>query len=411
MAGRARLLLLAVALAPLPLLAATGWSADADAARGLPKLVVSSRDGDLFVGERRITSGGGDTEPDWSPDRRRIAFVRQDAGGRTSSLYVVRRDGGGLRRLTRGDQVVAMPAWRGDGRLIAYAASPLAGGSFDVWTIDPAGGAPRRVAGGPAEQVAPSFRRDGTVALRALEPGEPFPEKTSDAGTPQVGPRELLPDFDQRAPARLVVSGTRLSFASATDNIGEGPIWIRGSRPSADAPMVARQIVRLSDGATRTYDDAGRLRYTPETTHVHWHLMFFQRSEIRTADGDVLVRDRKTGFCLADHSPFARKRVASFGPPRFLGDCAASRPGALSIEQGSSPGYTDVYPPWFHGQSLDLAGIPAGEYVLVHRANADERLEELDYTNNAASLRFRLSWNGGEPQVQTLRTCESSADC
>ena len=157
MAGRARLLLTAVALAPLPLLAAVAWNTEAEAARGLARAVVSVRDGDLYVGERQVTSGGADSDPDWSPDRRRIAFVRQDPGKRSSSLYVIRRDGGGLQRLTRVPQVVAMPAWRGDGRLLAYAASPLAGGSFDVWTIGLDGGTPRLAASGPSEQIAPAF--------------------------------------------------------------------------------------------------------------------------------------------------------------------------------------------------------------------------------------------------------------
>ena len=78
MAGRARLLLTAVALAPLPLLAAVAWNTEAEAARGLFHAVVSVRDGDLYVGERQVTSGGGDSDPDWSPDRRQIVFVRQD---------------------------------------------------------------------------------------------------------------------------------------------------------------------------------------------------------------------------------------------------------------------------------------------------------------------------------------------
>lgn len=55
--------------------------------------------------------------------------------------------------------------------------------------------------------------------------------------------------------------------------------------------------------------------------------------------------------------------------------------------------------------------MPAGLSVLVHRANADLRLEEIDYTNNDASLRIRLSWRNGVPSVQTLRTCQGSADC
>jgi hypothetical protein len=411
MAGRARLLLIAAALAPLPLFAALAWDGDAEAARSLAKLVVSAREGNLYVGENQITTTGTDSEPDWSPDRRFVAFVRQEPGSPSTSLYVIRRDGGGLQRLTDGEQVVARPAWRGDGRLIAYAASPLEGGSFDIWTVDPTGGEPRRVAAGPAEQFAPSFTREGKVTFKVLEPGEPFPEKTSDAGTPLVGPRELLPDLDQRAPFRLTVAGTKLGFASATDNVGEGPIWIRGSRPQAVGAMRADQLVRMTDGTVRLYDDAGRLRYTHSPSHSHWHVLDFQRYELRTLDGELIVRDRKSGFCLADHYGLARRRVAVFTGGRFYGDCAASNPQALAVEQGTSIGFTDLYPAHFHGQNLELRGVPAGVYVLVHRANPTLQLEEIDYTNNAGSLRIRLSWSGGAPHVETLRICQDSADC
>ena len=81
MAGKARLSLIAAALAPLPLLAAVVWSTVAEAARGLPNLVVSARDGDLFVGDNQITNTAAhDSEPDWSPDRRWIVFCPAGAG-------------------------------------------------------------------------------------------------------------------------------------------------------------------------------------------------------------------------------------------------------------------------------------------------------------------------------------------
>jgi hypothetical protein len=272
------------------------------------------------------------------------------------------------------------------------------------------GGRPAVVASGPTEELIPRFS-DGKVFFRTLEPGEAFPEKTSDAGTPQSGPRELLPDFDQRAPFGLKVVGTKLGFASATDNIGTGPIWIRGSRRVGSGPMDARQLVRLTDGNVRTYENAGHLRYTFSPTHTHWHLLDFQRYELRTLDGEVIVRDRKSGFCLADHYGLARRLVASFTGASFLGNCAASKPGALSVEQGTSPGFTDLYPAHFHGQNLELRGVPAGIYVLVHRANPTRRLEEIDYTNNEASLRIRLTWTGGAPLVETLLTCPDSSRC
>ena len=407
-----RLLAVALLLAPLPFLAAIAIGADEGVARGLPRLVVTARDGDLFVGERRITTSPAvDGEPDWSPDGREIAFVRQERGRRATSLYTIRRDGGGVRRLTRAAQVVSHPAWSGDGQRIAYAASPLAGGSFDIWTIPSRGGGAKVAAAGEEEQVAPAFDRNGELTFRTLGPGDEAPEKTRDTGTPRSGPRELLPDFDQRPPFRLTIAGTKLGFASATDNVGDGPIWVRGSRQSATGPMAARQLVTLSDGSVRTYDGAGRLRYTPESTHSHWHLLDFQRYELRTLAGDLVVRDRKSGFCLADHYGLARRRVAVFTGARFLGNCAASQPRTLAVEQGTSTGYTDLYPAHFHGQNLELEGVPAGDYLLVHRANPDGLLEELDYTNNAASLRIRLSWAGAVPRVATLRTCEGSAAC
>ena len=269
---------------------------------------------------------------------------------------------------------------------------------------------------GPAEQVAPRWRADGTVAVTEIGADGAWPEKTNDAGTPRSGPRELLPDLDQRAPSGLVLTrsdeGWRLGFVSAVDNVGRGPLQIRGARPRRDASMIASQVVHLSDGSTRIYPRIGALRYTVAPPHLHWHLMRFDRFALRRADDfSLVVSDRKIGFCLADHWGLAARRVAGFSRPHFVGRCGQGDPDRLRVEQGTSIGYTDRYPANFHGQNLSLAGVPGGEYVLTHRANEDERLEELDYTNNAASLRLRLIWSGGVPSVETLRTCPGTDRC
>lgn len=139
----------------------------------------------------------------------------------------------------------------------------------------------RAVAEGPAEQVAPRWRADGTVAVTEIGADGAWPEKTSDSGTPRVGPRELLPDFDQRAPSGLVLSrsdeGWRLGFSSAVDNVGLGPVHIRGARTGRSTPMIASQVVHLSDGSTRIYPRVGAVRYTVAPPHLHWHLMRFDR--------------------------------------------------------------------------------------------------------------------------------------
>ena len=176
--------------------------------------------------------------------------------------------------------------------------------------------------------------------------------------------------------------------------------------------MVAGQVVHLSDGSTRIYPRVGTLRYTVAPPHVHWHLARFDRFALHRADDfSLVVGDRKVGFCLADHWGLAARRVKGFAAPHFLDNCGQGKPGLLRVEEGTSIGYTDRYPANFHGQNVSLAGVPAGDYVLAHRANEDERIEELDYTNNAASLRIRLTWRAGAPQVKTLRRCPTTDRC
>ena len=144
--------------------------------------------------------------------------------------------------------------------------------------------------------------------------------------------------------------------------------------------------------------------------------MDFQRYELRRAsDHALVVRDRKSGFCLADHWALVPGVVP--GKPRrpvFKSNCGQGNPRALAVAQGTSVGYTDRYPAHFHGQNLDVTDVPTGTYVLVHRANPNLLLRELRYENNAASLLIRLSWPRGRahpPAIALLAICPSTERC
>ncbi len=71
------------------------------------------------TGVRRLTRGRHDDFPAWSPDGRRIAFVRSaiTAAKETSDVFVVNVDGSGLRRLVPDAEFVD---WSPDGRRIAF---------------------------------------------------------------------------------------------------------------------------------------------------------------------------------------------------------------------------------------------------------------------------------------------------
>jgi hypothetical protein len=224
-----------------------------------------------------------------------------------------------------------------------------------------------------------------------------------------VGPR--FPDLVQRPPSGLVVSSVRgrwqLGFTSLVDNRGPGILWIHGSRPAGSPLMDVIQAVQLAGGAIRYVGGAGFLHFTNAPPHHHWHLVGYDRYTLRrVSDWSVVVRDHKSGFCLADHYGIARG--IGHGPPRFLSSCAQYNPLARSVEEGTSVGYTDRYPAYFHGQSLDLTGVPAGRYWLVHQVNSTLALRELRYDNDTASLRVRITWPGGRnaaPRVRPLFTC------
>jgi hypothetical protein len=164
-------------------------------------------------------------------------------------------------------------------------------------------------------------------------------------------------------------------------------------------------------------EKVGSLRYTRSATHQHWHLLRFDRYSLRDAGGDrTLRRDRKTGFCLGDRydaRPDERLR-GDPGRPVLTGECGRGRPGLRTLSQGISVGYGDDYDPLLEGQYLDVTRLPAGRYELVHWANADRRLQESDYGNNAASIVVQLAWPEGfarPPSISVVARCGDGRRC
>src|SRR5829696_3484983 len=223
---------------------------------------------------------------------------------------------------------------------------------------------------------------------------------------------QLLPDLDQQTPNGLTIarSGGKwpqysLGFQSAVRNVGGGPLLITGRRASAKTPtMHAQQLIQRTDGTQDAVRTPDRLRYAVSPTHRHWHLLRFDRYMLRRAGRrNVLVRDQKTGFCLGDRYRVVSVAVPAAPPaPVYTGGCAMRQPDRLSVTEGISPGYGDNYLPHLEGQSLLLSGLPAGRYVLIHRANTDHALREVSYANNSASLLIELRWRGGAPSVNVL---------
>jgi hypothetical protein len=206
--------------------------------------------------------------------------------------------------------------------------------------------------------------------------------------------------------------GPLLGFGSAVTNLGAGPLIVEASRPGPGrATMTARQVVLRPGRAPLRRAGAGELRYVESPDHSHWHLSPFENYELRRAGSRRKVRSGKQGFCLGDRYPSSRAPRHAPARPVFVTNCGRNSPAKLRLREGISVGFGDDYAAVLEGQSVPLAGLPAGDYVLVHRVNGGRRLLETDHSNNAASLRLRLTWRGSEPRVRTLRACPGRAAC
>jgi dipeptidyl aminopeptidase/acylaminoacyl peptidase len=358
--------------------------------------IVFQRDGDLFL----VRSAGGrprplvvtrswEGEPAWSPDSRRVVYSSDETGASDIRVVEVRTRIPSV--LTQDEFADVAPVFNANGRRVLFVSDRL--GPEALWTVPAAGGIAV-----PAGGLASSEDVDA----------RPLP-----------GVMELLPDLDQQAPSDLDVRpsdrGFRLWFTSAADNVGLGPFIVNGIRRRGTKAMRANQRVRLTDRSLRSYPKVGIWRYAASPDHSHWHFMYYQRYELRRLNGSVLVRDRKSGFCLGDRYGVAPGKIEGrITQPVYRGFCNRYQPASFRVDGGTSVGYSDRYHSHLDGQNLDVTRVPGGEYLLVNRVNTQMLIRELRYENNAASLRIRLAWPHGRskpPSVRVLRTCPDSDRC
>jgi hypothetical protein len=90
---------------------------------------------------RRLTGGGGDGQPAWSPDGQTIAYISKDDGN--FELYKINRDGSGKTRLTTTPQSDGLPVWSPDGKWIAFRSDR--DGKWAIYVMPAAGGNATRV--------------------------------------------------------------------------------------------------------------------------------------------------------------------------------------------------------------------------------------------------------------------------
>jgi Tol biopolymer transport system component/tRNA A-37 threonylcarbamoyl transferase component Bud32 len=155
------------------------------------RLAMEIRDGtktDIWTYElerdtlTRLTFGGTNDYPFWTPDGQRIVYSSQDKGG-PPNLWWIRADGGGApERLSESKSPQFFGSWRPDGKVLAFMqVNPET--SYDIMTLSVEGdeksgwkpGEPKPFLNSRFTEVTPAFSPDGRwLAYASAESG--FPE-------------------------------------------------------------------------------------------------------------------------------------------------------------------------------------------------------------------------------------------
>jgi len=283
----------------------------------------------------RVTAGrlGSVTSlPVWSPDGRRIAFVRYNAvagsGGRGTNfeVHVVNADGTGERRIGRGSS----PRWTSDGRFLVVERAGRATRSSDIYVLRADGSGQRRLTAGsspvPAHRgsriafVRYVYRLDAngeccivvssaldTISLdgtglrnlaRITRPGTHFSQPD---WLPDDSAVSAVERTDVAVAGRLVTFSRTSGRRVIVPNVGEAYDWSpRGDR-LAYTYAGSSFIARSNGTALRTFSgiDAFDVNWSPDGR------------EIALSVNDDPVSNRRVGIYVAAADEDRPRRVAT----------------------------------------------------------------------------------------------------
>jgi hypothetical protein len=209
------------------------------------------------------------------------------------------------------------------------------------------------------------------------------------------------PDLKMKRPFGLQIQwahGRRLLRAgNSIDNVGRGPAELRGIRTSRRT-MHARQRIYKLGGGHVTFRTGARLRYTfGHAARYYWKFRRAARFELwrltKRGKHRYLARHgAKISYCLRDlrrsHEYLARS------PRHRVYPACSTNPFKRRVRLGTSVGWSDIYPPTYLKQYVDVTGL-RGCFALVHIADPGNAIFESNEKNNASQVIVRLPFHPG----------------
>jgi hypothetical protein len=197
--------------------------------------------------------------------------------------------------------------------------------------------------------------------------------------------------YAERARGRV-----RLRAGNSIDNVGRGPAELHGRRIGPRF-MRARQRIYRRAGGRIGVETGARMEF--KYAHLGrrwWKFHNAARFELWRLDGAGrrvrLERDGpKVSYCLRDYV-HSRPRLRR-SPPRAVYPACDTYPARQRETIGTSVGWSDVYPPTYPEQWIDVTGL-RGCFAYVHIADPGNGIYESNEDNNVSRVIVRLPWRG-----------------
>jgi Tol biopolymer transport system component len=168
-------------------------------------------------------SWDGDYSPVFSPDGKKIAFVRgADAAAR--NLYVMNADGSNPIKLTSKGRTVDGLTWTRDGSSIVFSSDM--GGSLSLWRISSSGGSAERLTVGGDNAVYPTIsQHSGRLAYS--QGSAKWSIMRMDLTAPAKEPKQLFSSMEKDSAAQYSPDESSIAFQSLRSGTQE--IWVSKS--------------------------------------------------------------------------------------------------------------------------------------------------------------------------------------
>ncbi|HEX7232418.1 MAG TPA: lysyl oxidase family protein [Candidatus Binatia bacterium] len=216
---------------------------------------------------------------------------------------------------------------------------------------------------------------------------------------------ELKPNLQAVPAGNLAIirdsSGApQLVFSATTWNNGDGPlVLVAGETDPATLKQKVYQRVFLSDGTF--YDRvAGDFVWHPSHNHFHFEDYAIYTLQPFNAPGASARTSAKTSFCVMDNTAVDTTLRRAPNKPVYV-ICG-------NAMQGMSVGWGDTYNNQLPGQSIDLTGLPDGDYKLVIEADPKKRLLEINESDNSSCVLLRIGVNSLSLNVLDSTGCSST---